>query len=69
MPTQTAHNFFRLIRTDEAIKTKFKALLPVEELSPILAFAKAHGFEMSEDELRAGFKHDWAMRWFRHQSS
>ncbi len=37
-----------------------------EHLQELLERARRSGYDFTEDELRAAFKHDWAMRWMHH---
>jgi len=66
MALQTALQFIRQARRDEALKQRLQSLGRPADLPAVVQLGAAAGFVFTVEELQAAFKHDWMMRWARY---
>lgn len=64
MSVQDALKFIKAVRRNEKLKTFL--LSDTSDLKAVTELGANEGYHFSEAELREAFKHDWAMRWFKH---
>ncbi|GMQ80806.1 MAG: hypothetical protein BMS9Abin05_0235 [Rhodothermia bacterium] len=69
MSVQSALDFVGKVREDKSLSEKVRELATDTELQAVVDLARREGYSISEGDLREAFKHDWAMRWFRHTGS
>ncbi len=66
MSVQSALAFIQYARREAEAK---KEIVPeTDDLDEIVLRAGKAGYQFTTEELRAAFKHDWAMRWFHHSA-
>jgi predicted ribosomally synthesized peptide with nif11-like leader len=65
MSIQEALHFMRKVREDEGLRSRAEALVRGGDLEELVRLAGEAGYPFTVDDLRAAFKHEWAMRWFR----
>lgn len=67
MSTQAAFSFIRKVRIqDEALRDQVRALGQDAGLESVVQIGAEAGFNFTTEELRAAYKHDWAMRMIRY---
>jgi predicted ribosomally synthesized peptide with nif11-like leader len=57
-----AMRFIRVLREDDALGEKVRALDPAASLDPVVALAREAGFDLTAEDLRAAHAHDWGLR-------
>jgi predicted ribosomally synthesized peptide with nif11-like leader len=57
-----AMRFIRVLREDDALGEKVRALDPAAGLDPVVALAREAGFDLTAEDLRAAHAHDWGLR-------
>ncbi len=65
MSVHDALRFIGEVRKSEALKEELRPLLGGADLEQVCRIGVEAGFVFTTDELRAAYKHDWAMRWLR----
>lgn len=69
MSMQAALQFIQQARTDEALQNQIEKDVLNTTLDDLVELGREAGFTVTPGELRAAFKHDWAMRWLRYNDS
>lgn len=66
--TKAALNFIAAVRSSAELCSALQSMACERPLRDVCHLAQEHHFSFTEAELRAAFKHDWAMRWHRFRS-
>ncbi len=68
MSLQAAVLFIQSAKQDTPLKDRIQSLDKEADLEDLVQIGAEVGFDFTIEELQAAYKHDWAMRWFHHQS-
>ncbi|WP_414623433.1 Nif11-like leader peptide family natural product precursor [Calothrix sp. CCY 0018] len=66
MSLKAAFKFIRAVRERQDLQTSLQDLGQAVGGEELVKLGKETGFDYTEVELQAAFKHDWVMRSFRH---
>jgi hypothetical protein len=62
MSLAAAHRFIAATRTDPALRERIAALGADPRIGQLLDIARASGFVIEGESLRAAYRQDWALR-------
>lgn len=63
MSVKMALEFIRQGRADESLRRQLQMLGLAPSLEDVLQVARQAGYDLTIEEMRTAFKHDWGMRW------
>lgn len=64
--SRDALRFIRAAREDPELRARVRALDPFTPLSAVVEVARAAGFDIDEEQLRAAHRADWGLRLARY---
>lgn len=67
MSLQSALTFIREVRRSDGLRRRLQDKNKRPDISRIVSIGSEAGYDFTEEDLRAAFRHDWVMRWLQQQ--